>query len=160
MPTNHQSVKDFLLDYLPMAMENKNRLARLNDMRDAAGGLTSILESDGSARTAGNSHKMELAVERYLEYEKKITPILNANLQRMNKIEVMVDAIPDYLQREIIRLKYLDPSKENVCRPRRWSEVSICLYGSSERKYMESIQREHKKALKWLEQSYPTVYIE
>lgn len=34
-----QSAKDRLSEYLPMAMENKNRLARLNDMRDAAGGL-------------------------------------------------------------------------------------------------------------------------
>ena len=31
-----QSAKDRLSEYLPMAMENKNRLARLNDMRDAA----------------------------------------------------------------------------------------------------------------------------
>ena len=66
-----QSAKERLSEYLPMAMENKNRLARLNDMRDAAGGLTGIPESDGSAHTAGNSHKMEAAVERYLEYEKK-----------------------------------------------------------------------------------------
>ena len=152
-------IKDLLLDYLPMAMENRNRLARLNDMWDAAGGLTGIPESDGSAHTARNSHKMEIAVERYLEYEKKIMPILNANTQRMNEIESMVNAIPDYLQREIIRLRYLDADQETYCRQRRWSEVAFCLYGSTERKYMESIQREHRKALEWLERAYVPVCI-
>ena len=100
-----QSAKDRLSEYLPMAMENKNRLARLNDMRDAAGGLTGIPESDGSAHTAGNSHKMEAAVERYLEYEKKIQPLLKANADKMAKLESMVDSIPDGLQREVLRLR-------------------------------------------------------
>ena len=77
-------------------------------MRDAAGGLTGIPESDGSAHTAGNSHKMEAAVERYLEYEKKIQPLLKANADKMAKLESMVDSIPDGLQREVLRLRYMD----------------------------------------------------
>lgn len=60
-------------------------------------GLTGIPESDGSAHTAGNSHKMEAAVERYLEYEKKIQPLLKANADKMAKLESMVDSIPGRL---------------------------------------------------------------
>lgn len=146
-----QSAKDRLSEYLPMAMENKNRLARLNDMRDAAGGLTGIPESDGSAHTAGNSHKMELAVERYLEYEKKIQPLLKANAEKMAALESMVDAIPDSLQREVLRLRYMDAEGEDTCRPKKWNAVAVCLYGSDDRKYIEAVHRIHKKAIHTLE---------
>jgi len=73
-----KSAKELLSEYLPMAIENKNRLARLNDMRDAAGGLNGIPQNDGSKHTSGNGHKMEQAVERYLDYEKKIAPLIDA----------------------------------------------------------------------------------
>ena len=138
-----QSAKDRLSEYLPMAMENKNRLARLNDMRDAAGGLTGIPESDGSAHTAGNSHKMEAAVERYLEYEKKIQPLLKANADKMAKLES--------LQREVLRLRYMDAESEDTCRPKKWNAVALTLYGSDDRKYIEAVHRIHKKAILTLE---------
>ena len=145
-----QSAKDRLSEYLPMAMENKNRLARLNDMRDA-GGLTGIPESDGSAHTAGNSHKMEAAVERYLEYEKKIQPLLKANADKMAQLESMVDSIPDGLQREVLRLRYMDAESEDTCRPKKWNAVALTLYGSDDRKYIEAVHRIHKKAILTLE---------
>ncbi len=146
-----QSAKDRLSEYLPMAMENKNRLARLNDMRDAAGGLTGIPESDGSAHTAGNNHKMEAAVERYLEYEKKIQPLLKANADKMAELEHMVDSIPDGLQREVLRLRYMDAESEDTCRPKKWNAVALTLYGSDDRKYIEAVHRIHKKAILTLE---------
>lgn len=139
--------KEILCEYLPMATENKNRMDRLSDMRDAAGGIGGAHENDGSTHTIGNSHKLERAVERYLEYEKKITPLIIANKKKMTEIEETVDALPDHLQREVLRLRYLDG---DGCRPMRWSEVAQAIYGDDDRKYTDAVLRLHKKALESL----------
>lgn len=139
--------KEILSEYLPLAIENRNRIARLNDMRDAASGLSGIPESDGSAHTNTNSHKMETAIERIMEYEEQIAPILEANTKRMNEIEQAVIRLEDPLQREVLRLRYMEPELGKTCRKKKWTVIAILLYGKEDPKYIKAAQRLHMKAL-------------
>jgi len=70
---------------------------------------------------------------------------------RMTALENMVDELPDHLQREILRLRYMDAESETTCRLKRWNAIAIKLYGSDDRKYIEAVLRIHRKALENIE---------
>ena len=77
-------------------------------------------------RDRSSGERMALAVERYTEYEKEIRPYIAANEHRMQAIRAAISAIPDPMEREVLRLRYTDG---DCYRPLPWKEVAANLYG-------------------------------
>ena len=45
-----------------------------------------------------------------MEYEERIRPLIEANLREMEKIEEAISQIQDPMEREVLRLRYIDRS--------------------------------------------------
>lgn len=66
------------MKYLSLKKENENRRERLARMK-AGAEIPSAREYDGSQHTGGGGSHIAVAVERYIEYEKEIRPIIAEN---------------------------------------------------------------------------------
>lgn len=121
--------KSQLLRYLALRAENENRLERLAWMRSAAE-LPPMAEGDGSMHTNSSGDRMARAVENCMEYEEQIRPLIASNTAEMQRIEQAVDALDDPLEREVIRLRYMDSSN---CRQKLWHDVAVQLYGDDDK---------------------------
>ena len=138
--------KSQLLRYLALRAENENRLERLARMRSAAE-LPPMAEGDGSMHTNSSGDRMARAVENCMEYEEQIRPLIASNTAEMQRIEQAVDAFDDPLEREVIRLRYMDSSN---CRQNLWHDVAVQLYGDDDRRYIDAAQAIHRRALEHL----------
>lgn len=138
--------KSQLLRYLALRAENENRLERLARMRSAAE-LPPMAEGDGSMHTNSSGDRMARAVENCMEYEEQIRPLIASNTAEMQRIEQAVDALDDPLEREVIRLRYMDSSN---CRQNLWHDVAVQLYGDDDAKYLHAVMRLHELAIQHL----------
>lgn len=138
--------KSQLLRYLALRAENENRLERLARMRSAAE-LPPMAEGDGSMHTNSSGDRMARAVENCMEYEEQIRPLIASNTAEMQRIEQAVDALDDPLEREVIRLRYMD---SNNCRQNFWHDVAVHLYGDDDDKYLHAVMRLHGLAIQHL----------
>ena len=112
--------KKQLMRYSRLKKENENRAETLARMK-AAAQFTPSVEPDGSQHTSGDGQRMARAVENYLEYEEQMRPLMEKNRAEMLRIEQAVDALPDPLEREVLRLRYLDG---DAWRLPKWREVA------------------------------------
>ena len=135
--------KKQLMRYSRLKKENENRAETLARMKAAAQFAPSV-EPDGSQHTAGDAQRMARAVENYLEYEEQMRPLMEKNRAEMLRIEQAVAQLPDPLEREVLRLRYLDG---DAWRLPKWREVACSLYGSEERKYLDAVLKIHQAAL-------------
>ena len=138
--------KSQLLRYLALRAENENRLERLARMRSAAE-LPPMAEGDGSKHANSSGDRMARAVENCMEYEEQIKPLIASNVAEMQRIEQAVDALDDPLEREVIRLRYMDSSN---CRQNLWHDVAVQLYGNDDAKYLHAVMRLHELAIQHL----------
>ena len=138
--------KSQLLRYLALRAENENRLERLARMRSAAE-LPPMAEGDGSKHANSSGDRMARAVENCMEYEEQIRPLIASNTAEMQRIEQAVDALDDPLEREVIRLRYMDSSN---CRQNLWHDVAVQLYGDDDAKYLHAVMRLHELAIQHL----------
>ena len=143
MPVTYQD----LMHYLAMQKQNENILQRIADMKAneyyPSGGA-----SDGSQHTGSAGDRMARAVERRLAYESTYLPTVEHNKTIMAEIERTVRLLPDYLEQEVLRLRYLDSTS---CRQTRWPEIALALYGDDDEKYLHAVMRIHKKAIHHIE---------
>ena len=141
------TIQEQLRRYPALRLENENRLEKLERMRSAAR-LPPMKESDGSRRTGTGGDRMARAVEACIEYEEQIRPVVAANRREMERIEAAVAALADPMEREVLRLRYLDSPD---FKPERWREIALWLYGSDEKRYLDALSRIHRSALEHLE---------
>ena len=87
------------------------------------------------------------AVENYLEYEEQMRPLMEKNRAEMLRIEQAVDALPDPLEREVLRLRYLDG---DAWRLPKWRDVAMKIYGDDDAKDLVAVHRLHEQALSHL----------
>lgn len=127
-------------------MENENRLERLTRLRNEAE-IPAIRQGDGSQRTSSDGGRMERAVIRAMEYEEQISPLIEANRKEMRAIEAQIDDLPDPMEREVLRLRYIDGQG---CRQKPWREVALILFGDNDDKHLLATYRLHGKALQAL----------
>ena len=135
--------KEMLSRYLPLRLENENRREKLARLRSKAE-LPPHAESEGSHNGSPNTHRMENSIEVMIGYAEETKLILGANLAEMRRIERTVQKVRDPIEREVLRLRYLD--SESV-RPMRWREIARRIYGSDEEKDLKAVQRIHGEAL-------------
>lgn len=143
-----EKTKALLLEYLPLKKENDNRRERLARMK-ASTELPPAREYDGSQRTGSSGDRIGRGVAQYIEYEAEIRPYIKANEQRMQTIRAMISALPDPMEREVLRLRYTD---SDTYRPLGWREVAFNLYGDDDSAQTQACARLHKKALAHLSQ--------
>lgn len=86
------------------------------------------------------------------EYTRQIAPIVQANRRELAEAAEAVQALPDPLEREVLRLRYLETLETGKpsCRAATWPEVGAAIFGSRERRHLEAILRVHRRALQHL----------
>lgn len=135
--------KTRLLSYLSLRMENENRLERLARLKNEAE-IPAIKAGSGSQHIPGGTGRMERAIIRAMEYEEQIMPLIEENRHEMEAIEAAISALPDPMEREILRLRYIDA---DGCRPMPWKDVSLRLFGDDEDRHLLTAYRLHSGAL-------------
>ena len=136
-------MRERLQRYAALRMENENRLERLARLK-ADAELPAQRDADGSAHSGSSGDRMARAVERYMEYERQIRPILAANRREMDAVRAAVEALDDPMEREVLRLRYLDT---NGCRLMRWRDVALTMYGDDDKRFVDAVFRLHRTAM-------------
>ena len=135
--------KERLARYISLKKENENRLERLARMRSNAE-LPVQRQPDGAKHTGSSGDRMARAVEACIEYEEQIRPQIKANRREMETIEAAVAALPDPLEREVLRLRYMDG---NGLRLNQWRDIALVMYGDDDERSVHACLRAHGKAL-------------
>ena len=86
----------------------------------------------------------ESATIRYIELKDRLQPQIDAGKEKLHCIEDIVNCIDDGLEREVLRLRYIDGA---AWKPVPWKDVAIKLFGDDDERHMKAVQRLHKKAL-------------
>ena len=144
------NTKERLCRYINLKKENENRLERLARMR-ANAQLPPLQQGDGSQHTGGDGQRMTRAVENCLEYEEQIRPIIQANRKEMEYIETAISSLDDPLEREVLRLRYLDADN---CRLIQWDKVANQLYNTDSDWAIRSCQRIHKQGIQKIKEVF------
>ncbi len=143
MSESQPMTKQRLASYVSLRMEIENRLERLERLKNEAQ-IPAIRPGDGSKHTQGSGDRMERAIIRYMEYEERIKPQIESTRAEMRKIESAIDAVQDPLEREVLRLRYID---SDFCRLMPWKDVALNLFGDDDEKHLLAAYRLHGRAL-------------
>lgn len=135
--------KERLLSYISLRMEIENQLERLERLKNEAK-IPAIRRDDGLPGDKCKHGKMERAIIRAMEYEEAIGPMIDANRLEMQAIEDAIDSLPDPMEREILRLRYIDG---DFCRHMPWKDVALNLFGGNDERHILATYRLHGKAL-------------
>ena len=142
--------KERLSSYSSLRFEIENQLERLARLKNAEQ-IPAIQQGDGSKSTGAAGSRMERAVLKRMEYEERILPQIEAARAEMRAIEAAVDAVSDPMEREVLRLRYLD---SRYSRPMPWKEVALKLFGddddNDDDKHQLATFRLHGRALQCL----------
>ena len=134
--------KERLARYISLKKENENRLERLARMCSNAE-LPALQQGDGSKGSGSSMDRMARAVEKCMEYEAQIRPLIEANRREMAVIEDAVAALKDPLEREVLRLRYMDSFGVRMM---RWKDVAMVIYGDDSQASVQSCLRLHVRA--------------
>lgn len=137
------NIKDRLQNYIYLRMERDNRRERITRMK-AEEQLPAMREPDGSQHTGGSGDRMAGAIIRRMEYEEKARPIIEANEREMAAIEEAINRIPNPMEREVLRLRYIDGE---YCRHLTWDEIAMRIYGNDDESANKAAKRLHGGAL-------------
>lgn len=138
--------KEQLQSYVGLRLEAENITERLARLR-AEAQLPPMRNSDGSQHTPGAADRLARSVEALLEYEQRTAPRLAQIRAQLAAIEAAVDALPDPLEREVLRLRYLDAKNGRLV---KWRKVAYAIYGDDDDSDMQAVFRLHDEALKHL----------
>lgn len=135
--------KERLARYISLKKENENRLERLARMKSNAE-MPAQRDPDGSKHTGSSGERMARAIEAYMEYEEQIGPLVEANRREMEEIEAAVAALPDPLEREVLRLRYMDSFGARLV---PWIDVALSVYQNDSLASVQACRRLHERAL-------------
>lgn len=94
-------------------------------------------------------------------YARQIAPTVQANRRELAEVAAAVAALPDPLEREVLRLRYLEPCKESrtgnpSARLMPWKEIAAALLGQADEGALCFLSRLHRKALDHLARLWGT----
>ena len=135
--------KQRLASYVSLKLEIENQLDRLARLKNEAE-IPAVRQGDGSKHSPGAGDRMERAIIRYMEYEERIRPQIEATKEEMRCIEDAINAVADPLEREVLRLRYIDGEYSRLM---PWKEVAINLFGDDDERHILAAYRLHSKAL-------------
>ena len=145
-PLTTDEVKERLRKYPALRMEMENFLARLAVLKSEET-IPPVRQGDGSKRTAGSGDRQERAIMRRMEFEERNGPTIAANKQEIKTIDRAVAALSDPLERDVIRIHYIEV---DTYKPLPWREVAIAMYGEDTDAKLLAVHRLHSKALRSL----------
>ena len=137
------AVKERLIRYMWIKMENENRLEKLIRMKNAAA-MPEVAGADGTSANRTDKERMAKAVEAYVTYESQIMPVVERNRQEMAILEAAVEELPDPIGREVLRLRYIDGSG---VRRLSWKEIAYRVFGSCDTSAQRRATRVHRHAI-------------
>ena len=125
--------KQRLSQYIYLKMEVDHQLERLARLRNQER-LPAMQESDSSKHSrSGTGDRMERAIIRRMEYEDRVMPQVEAAMAEMQVIEDAIRSLPNPMEREVLRLRYM----EGTClRHLPWRDVALRLFGDDDDSHM------------------------
>lgn len=135
--------KKRLSQYIYIRREVENQMERLARMKNNEL-IPAQKESDGSQHTAGASDRMANAVIRRLNYEDEISEDMEKKLTELEAIRAAIGRVPDSMEREVLRLRYMDGEG---CRHMGWRDIAIRIYGDDSENTMKNVFKLHGRAL-------------
>ena len=139
-----KTTKHRLASYRALRLEVDNQLDRLARLRNEEQ-IPAMQESSGAKSTGGNGDRMERAILRRMEYEERVAPQIEAAKREMAAIEAAIDHVEDPLERECLRLRYIDGDGYRMT---AWNDVAISIYGNDDDGSLRTVYRLHGNALK------------
>lgn len=143
MQEQDKMTKERLASYISLRLEVDNQLERLARMRNDEK-IPAMRESDGSQHSPASGDRMERAIIRRMEYEDRVMPQIEAALVEMETIEQAIYAVADPMEREVLRLRYMEG---NYIRHMPWRDVALKLFGDDDKRHMVATYRLHTRAL-------------
>lgn len=138
-PMTKQRLSQYI--YLKMEVEHQEeRIARMK--REET--IPALRIGDGSKHSPGTGDRMERAILRRMEYEERIRPRIEAAVAEMRAIEDAVYSVPDPMEREVLRLRYMEG---DYLRHPSWKEIAVKLFGDNDERDMVATYRLHARAL-------------
>lgn len=138
--------KEQLRKYVSLKMEVENQLERIARARSEER-FPSMRENIGSQRPLGGSDRMGAAIIRRMDLEEKLTPIISAKLDEMERIERAINFLDDPMEREILRIRYIDGHSFRLT---PWRDVALKVYGDDDEAQLSAVHRLHGRALQHL----------
>ena len=136
--------KERLKSYIHIKKKADNQEERLIRMRSDEQ-FPALRMGDGSKRNPGASDRMANAVIRRMTYEEKISASLDECYAEMGAIEDAIEALPDALEQEVLRMRYIDGNGKYGYMP--WRDVAIDIYGDDDDQHLRAVHRLHGQAL-------------
>ena len=135
--------REYLTAYAGLKMEARNNEDRIAEMFNETL-IPAMTQGDGSQRTPGRGDRQEKANIRYIETKDRLQPIIDTNRAKMREIEDTISSLPDPMQREVLRLRYIDVDSWT---PVKWREVARIMYGDDDEKDVLRVHRLHRDAV-------------
>lgn len=135
--------KEYLESYAALKQEALNNEDRILQAFNETL-IPAMAQGDGSQRTPGRGDRQEKASIRYIETKDRLQPIIDANKAKMRQIEDTISGLADPMQREVLRLRYLDV---DGWKPVKWRFVAMTMYHDDDSKDVLRVQRLCREAL-------------
>ena len=135
--------KERLATYVSLRMETYRQLEKLIRMKNEEK-LPAMRMGDESKRTGTTGDRLERLIIRRMEYEERVLPLIESAQQEMEAIEDAINALHDPLEREVLRLRYIEG---DFYRMMPWREVSLKLFGDDDSRHILATYRTHGRAL-------------
>ena len=144
--------------YRPSVDEIKKRLSNYSAIRVELDNLEDRLErlkseetlppmrpSNGSKPTGGTGDRQERSVIRRMEFEERHGAEIEAKRSELHDIENLINAVPDPMERMVLRIRYTD---SETAKPMPWRDVAMVIYKDDSDAKMLAIYRLHGRALR------------
>lgn len=135
--------KKRLANYPALKTQIENHLERLARMKSNEI-MPAMQEGDGSQHTPSASDRMANAIIKRLSYQERSAERIREVQAEMEAIEDAIDSLPDPVESEVMRMRYIDGE---CSRPLPWRDVSIRMYGDDDENHVRTIHRIHERAL-------------
>lgn len=142
--SKHPMTKQRLSSYVSLRMEVENQLERLERLRSAEKYPSISNDDSGGSKGGVSGDRLERAILRRMAFEERALPKIERAKEEMALIEDAIDDVPDPLEREVLRLRYIDGE---CSRHMPWKDVAENLFGDNDDKHMLAVYRLHNKAL-------------
>lgn len=141
--------KEILEQYVFLKAELENQLERIARAKNDSEIHHTKLLGEILQHQMVTGDQLGTAVIRWLDLAERLRPSIEANITQMKEIEDSIDNLSDPLEREILRMRYLEGEYRRLT---PWKIIAIKIYGGDEEKHMRSVQRLHKRAIEHIEE--------
>ena len=138
--------KSRLLQYIYIKGEYEDYREELTRLENNAI-IPAMRESDGSKRNPGASDRMGNATIRYMEYKAEVEPKTARLKAEMNAINAAIDSLNDSLERQVLRLRYIQGDDGGIRDQMPWKKVALRIYKTVDDAKEQAVHRIHGRAL-------------